>query len=113
MGDSKGVTFDRVSQLALLLPGVTEEISYGAPSFKVGKSMLARLREDGVFVLKCDSADREELIAAQPETFSVTPHYEKHPYVLVDLDRISEDHMEALLAIAWKMVAPEKLQDMA
>ncbi|CAN5664241.1 hypothetical protein BH11ARM2_BH11ARM2_00110 [soil metagenome] len=107
------MTFDRVSEIAAELPGVTEEISYGAPSFKIGKSMLARLREDGVFVLKCAPDDRDALIAAQPETFSVTPHYEKHPYVLVDLETISEAQLESLLGVAWRMVAPEKLQDMA
>ncbi|RYG37759.1 MmcQ/YjbR family DNA-binding protein [bacterium] len=111
MEDHLSMTFEEVSKMATGFPGVTEEISYGAPSFRVGKAMLARLREDEVFVLKCDPSERDGLIAAQPDTFFLTDHYAKHPYVLVNLESADPDQMRTLIERAWKMVAPKSFTE--
>jgi hypothetical protein len=47
------LSFEDVRQMGLALPGVEEGTSYGTPALKVGKKLLARLKEDGeTLVLK-------------------------------------------------------------
>src|SRR5947199_4980630 len=41
------VTFDDVRKIALAWPEVEDGTSYGTPALKVGKKLLARLKEDG------------------------------------------------------------------
>ena len=68
--------------MALALPATEERPSYnGTASFRVkSRTMFAREREDGESIaLKIDPGEREALVAMQPETFVVTPHYENHP----------------------------------
>jgi len=44
----------------LALPGVVEGSSHGTPAFRVGKKLLARLREDGEnLVLRVSFEERE------------------------------------------------------
>jgi len=105
------VTFDTVRRLALALPEAAEGTSYGTPAFKVRGKLFARLREEGdVLVVKAAIGHRETLIAARPEIYFVTPHYQDHPYVLVRLPVAEEAALADLLADAWAMVAPTRLR---
>jgi hypothetical protein len=103
------VAFDTVRSLALALPEVVETTSYGTPSFKLRRRMIARLRETGVLVVRIDLADKEFLIQSQPETYFTTPHYDGYPAVLVRLPEIDREELGGLLAAAWRFVAPPKL----
>ncbi len=42
-------------------------------------------------------ADRDELIAADPKTYYLKPHYEAYPCVLVRLSKIEPDALRDLL----------------
>jgi hypothetical protein len=104
------ISFDDVRTLALALPGVEEGTSFGTPAFRVKKKLLARLREDGeLLVLKCGFFERDALIAAEPETFLITPHYQDYPAVLVRLSLVHPDEFRDLLIVAWRSVAPARL----
>jgi hypothetical protein len=104
------MTFDASRKIALALDNVEEATSYGTPAFKVGGAMIARLRDDvGALVVKTGSIeDRDELIAADPETYFITDHYLKYPYILVSLARAEPDAVRDLLKGAWKVAAAEK-----
>jgi hypothetical protein len=96
------VTFEMVRQSALDLPGVAEGSSFGTPCLRVGKTLIARLKEDGVtLVLKIDLMERDILTETAPETFFVTDHYRAYPLVLVDLRTVALDQIESLLRRAW------------
>jgi hypothetical protein len=103
------VTFEEVRRIALSLPNVEEGTSYGTPAFKVGGKLLARLREDGdSLVVGTSFEEREEMMAAEPETYYITDHYLKYPWVLVRLSRVHSDALRDLLGRAWRLASASK-----
>jgi hypothetical protein len=103
-------TFDTVRELALALPEVEETTSYGTPSFKLRRKMLARLREEGdVLVVRIDIADKEFLIDSRPDVYFTLPHYDGYAAVLVRLPAIGREELGRLLEAAWHFVAPPRL----
>ena len=103
---------ETVRRLAAALPEVTERPSYGTPGFRVADRLFARARdEDAVLVAWTDSVeDRDALIAAEPNVFFTTPHYDGHPSVLVRLAAIGEDELREVLTDAWLARAPKRLR---
>ena len=107
---SPAVTFDTVRQLALALPGAEESTSYGTPAFKVKGKLFVRFHQDGEsLVVSADFADRELLLAEQPETFYITDHYLSYPWVLVRLSTMRADQISDVLRQAWRRVAPKSI----
>lgn len=104
------VDFAAVRQIALMFPGVEEGTSYGTPAFRVRGKLLARLWEDGAtLVLGVDVAERDGLLALEPETFFLTDHYKGYPYVLVRLACITPAELQRLFEAAWKRAASQKM----
>ncbi len=82
MKKNASITFDTVRRIGLVLPGVTESTSYGTPALKVKGKLMVRMWEDGeTMVLKTTFEEREELMAADPETYFITDHYLNYEYV--------------------------------
>ena len=76
---------------------------YGSPALKLGGRLVACLAsnksaEPGTLVLRTTFEQREVMIAEEPETYYLKPHYETFPVVLVRLARVSRDAMHDLLA---------------
>ena len=104
------VTYDMVKEEALKLSSVSEGTSYGTPCLRLGKTLLARLREDGeTLVLKADVMERDLLIEAEPDVFFTTEHYRGYPIVLVRLPKADIEHVGMLLRRAWFAAAPKSL----
>jgi hypothetical protein len=100
------MTFDAIRQIALALENVEEGTSYGTPAFKLRGELIARLRPDiDALVLRMGFAEREELMAADPETYFITDHYLNYEWILVRLVRVEEDAMRDLLRGAWRSAA--------
>jgi hypothetical protein len=98
------VTFEQVRKIALALQNVEESTSYGTAAFKTGGKLLARLKEDGdSLVVGTTFEERDEMLAADPETYYITDHYLKYPWVLVRLSRVSSDAMRDLLGRALRL----------
>ena len=104
-------TVDDVRRLVLGLPATTEKRSYGTPGFRVRDKLFARVHDDpGLLVVWCADVDEKEaLLAADPERFTTTPHYDGHPLVLVRLAAVDLDELAELLTDAWRVRAPAKL----
>lgn len=100
-----------VRRLALALPETTERLSYGTPGFRVADKLFARIRDEGdVLVLWCaDLGDKEALLAADPDTFFTTPHYDGYASVLVRMETVGAAELAELLADAWQARAPRRL----
>jgi hypothetical protein len=47
----------------------------------------------------------------EPETFVVTPHYENHPWVIVQLAAVDPEELAELLAEAWRMTASKRARE--
>ncbi len=104
------VTYEAVRDSALKLPSVTEGSSYGTPCLRVGKTLIARSREDGMtLVLKVDLLERDILIETQPDIFFTTDHYRGYPWVLAKLPKASLPQIEIILRQAWFAAAPKRL----
>jgi hypothetical protein len=98
------VTFQQVRKIAFSLENVEESTSYGTPAFKSGGKLLARLREDGdSLVVGTTFEERQEMMDADPETYYITDHYLKYPWILVRLSRVSSDALRDLLIRARRL----------
>jgi hypothetical protein len=103
------VTFETVQQLALALPEVTAGTSYGTPALRVRGKFFARLREEGILVVKVGNDAQEALVHMRPETYFITPHYAGSAAVLVRLAQIEEAELRELLLAAWRLNVPKRL----
>ena len=66
-------------------------------------------RSDVLAVRVVDEDDKEIMIAANPDAFFTTDHYNGYPAVLVNLPAIDIDELEKLLTSAWRTRAPRRL----
>lgn len=97
------VTFETVREIGLRLPDVVESTSYGTPALKVRGKLLVRLHQDlDKIVLPMPFERREEMMAADPETYFITDHYREYPYILVSLARVRADALPDLLNLAYR-----------
>lgn len=107
---SRPLSWAQVRRCFLALPGVVEGSSYGTPAFRVGKKLLARLREDGEnLVLRVSFEERDTLLAAAPELFHVIEHYAGYPAVLLRLARVKASDLPRIAELAWCTVAPRRV----
>lgn len=93
--------------VGLTLPGVEAGTSWGTDALKQHGSMIAcvptnKQAEPDSFVVCIDLAQRDELLAADPDVYYVKPHYEDYPCVLVRLKKVHPDAIRDLLTMAWK-----------
>ena len=101
--------FDRVRAAASGLPDVVETTSYGTPALKVGKKLLARIKDAGTLVLMCPLDEKEMLLEAAPEIYFETDHYKSWLAILVRIDKISVAELSHRLEQTWMRQAPKKL----
>ncbi len=103
------VTFADVRKIALSLENVEEGTSYGTAAFKTGGKLFVRLREDGESIVVATTfEEREDLLAADPETYYITDHYLKYPWVLVRLSKVHPDALRDLVKRAWRLASKPK-----
>jgi hypothetical protein len=101
-----------VREIALSLPETEERPSYGTPGFRVKDRLFARIREEGVLLVRCgDEGEKDFLLRADPDKFFTTPHYDGHPSVLVRLGAVDRDELAELLTEAWRVRAPKRLAE--
>ena len=108
---SKSITYDAVRRVALTFPNVEESTSYGTPALKVKGKLFVRWRNEedpDTIVLKMPFDQREELMAAEPETYFITDHYRNYPWVLVRLSKVHPDALHELLRIGYSNALPAR-----
>jgi len=106
----RGLTWGAFCARALELPGIETGTCFGTPALYVRKKFLCRLKEDGDSVaIKCDLADRDVLLEAEPQVFYLTDHYRPYPVVLMRLSRARPAVAMELLEQAWRRAAPKRL----
>lgn len=110
-------TQDDVRRIALALPGVEGSESPFAFSVAHGRARRGiawvwlervaprrpRVPNPGVLAVRvANVAQRDLMIAAEPDKFFTEPHYDGYPAALVRLDAVSAADLEVLLAEAWR-----------
>ena len=106
-------TVDDVREIALALPEVTEDQWYRTPAYKVAGKGFLRLRteaEGGLVVFVPDLGEKEALLAANPNAYYTTPHYDHYPIVLVNLAAVDRTEIRELITESWRIKAPVKLR---
>ncbi len=105
------MTEAEMRDIVLAFPGAEEGASYGHPSFKVRGKFFTRLRaEDASLVLSDVGFDeREMLMAADPGTFHLTPHYQNYPTVLARIERLDPGSLHSLLERRWRKLATKAM----
>ena len=104
-----GSSFETVRDIARGLPGVEEGTAWGVPALKLRGRLLAcmasnKAAEPDTLVVLLGFDQRDAMIADDPETYYVKPHYVGYPSVLVRLPRIERDALKDLLHAAWRFV---------
>jgi hypothetical protein len=116
---SESDPFERIRELCLALPDVTEKTD-GRPVFQVrGKSFVMCMdnhHNDGRLAVWCKAPPGAQgiLVEADGERFFMPPYVGPNGWVGVRLDRdVDWDELAALIADGWTMSAPKRLREQA
>ena len=100
--------FEALRAAARHLPDIVETTSYGTPALKVGKKLLARVKDAGTVVLICPLDEKEILFEAAPDIYFETDHYKGWPAILVRVHAIPPEELRQRLERIWQRQAPRK-----
>jgi uncharacterized protein YdhG (YjbR/CyaY superfamily) len=104
---------ERVRRCCAALPGVTEKLSHGTPSFFVEK-------DKGVFAMFADNHHQDghlavwlpvaeglqsAMIEEEPATYFKPPYVGSSGWIGIELARVRDDALEIHLREAWQLVA--------
>ncbi len=112
MQNAPVATEEDIRRIARSLPGAFERESYGGrPSWRTSPRMFAWIRDDpDALVVWVESLEaKEALIAADPDTFCTTSHYDGQPIVLVRFEAVGLDEARELVTDSWRVRAPRSL----
>lgn len=111
-----GVTehLTRVRRICSALPGTTEKLSHGEPTFfgkkKVYAMMSTNHHNDGHYAvwIPAPPGFQEAMIAAEPKKFYRPPYVGVKGWVGIELPEIDDDELGGLITEAWKIVTTKK-----
>jgi hypothetical protein len=105
----------RVRRLALALPGVSEKLSHGEPTFFVAKRVFVMVannhHSDGhtAIWIPAPPGAQAAMIADAPETYFKPPYVGVKGWVGVELPKVSDEILADLVRQAWQLTTPRAL----
>lgn len=106
----------RIRRVCAELPGVTEKLSHGEPTFFAGKRVFAMFANNhhndgriGVW-LPVPAGLQPVLIEANPTKYFRPPYVGGRGWIGIVLDEIEDEELAAHLHEAWHLIAPKKLR---
>lgn len=106
------VTYERVRDWALALPGATEVMveAWGHPTLRVNNKMFASgMAGHPTMTVKASIQEQAELIASDPGTYTVARYVGRYGWVQVTLAGVDPDELRELIIEAWRLTAPKRL----
>jgi len=104
------VDAEELRALALALPEAEERETWGHPTFRVRDKMFLTLAADGAAgTVKATLEDQSELVAQDPQTWSVPAYVGRHGWVGFVTARVDVGDLEPLVVEAWRSTAPKRL----
>lgn len=106
----------RLRRACLALPETTEQVAWGAPTFRVRKKIFAMFandhHRDGRVAAWCPvpTGVQPMLVARDPDTFFVPPYVGVKGWIGVVLDRVDDRELGELMVQSYCLIAPKKLQ---
>ena len=99
----------RALALGLGLPQVADGTAWGRPCLRAhGRMWVWWSPYVNAAVFRCDKAERDMLLEADPATFTLHSHYQAHPLILVRAGRIDPGWATTRLMRHWREVAPKR-----
>jgi hypothetical protein len=101
----------RVRRICLGLPGATEKLSHGEPTFFAKKRVFAMFsnnhHNDGHIAvwIPAPPGEQEALIASFPAIYYRPPYVGVKGWVGIELPHIGNEELAAHLGEAWKQIA--------
>jgi hypothetical protein len=108
---------DRVRKVCAALPETFEKLSHGEPTFFVRKKVFAMVsnnhHNDGHVAVLVPAAIgiQAQLIEADPKKFYRPPYVGVKGWVGIELPNVNDEELRLHIREAWKLIAPQKLQD--
>jgi hypothetical protein len=104
---------DDVRAIALTLPRTIERLVRDQVKFNVGRLVyLALSRDERTLGFAFPKAERDGLVAAEPEKFALPSAGDmRYHWVHVRLDAIDENELRELVVDAWRMCVPRYVAD--
>jgi hypothetical protein len=105
---------DRVRTACLAMPGVTEKLSHGEPTFFVNGRVFAMFsnnhHNDGHVAVCIPAApgEQQRLIASSPNIYYRPPYVGVNGWVGIELNQIGDDELGAHLTEAWKLIKAKR-----
>ena len=101
---------DTVRAIGRTLPDVEETTSWGAFALKVRGKMFVctainKAAEPNSLVVRMDFAQRDALVAEDPDVYYLKDHYVDYPCVLVRLSKVHPDALRDLVTGAHRFVS--------
>ena len=103
-------SFKTVESIGRTLPDVEVTTTWGQPTLKVRGKMFVciashKSAEPNSLVVMMAVADRDALVADDPDTYYLKEHYVNYPCVLVRLSRVRADALRDLVTGAHRFVS--------
>jgi len=107
-------TSDDVRRVAAELPRAYEVEVRGRSKYRVKQIVfVAFSRDEQDMGFGFPRAEREGLVASDPETFYLPGQADlRYQWVCAHLDRLGDDEMRELVVDAWRMCTPQMLHDL-
>ena len=108
------VTADDVREVGLALPRAYERLVRGRWKLRVGQIVFCAFSADETAMgFGFPKAERDGLIASDPETFFLPPAGDlRYQWVCAHLDRLEDDEMREFVVDAWRMCTPKMLHEL-
>ena len=105
---------ERVRKICLALPGATEKLSHGEPTWfakKVFCMFSNNHHGDGHIsvVMPAPLGVQATLIEAAPKKFYRPPYVGGAGWIGIELAKVSDKELKLHIHTAWRMIAPKKL----
>jgi hypothetical protein len=106
----------RVRRTCAAMPGMTEKLSHGEPTFFVRKKVFAMFannhHNDGHIAvwIPAHPGVQAMLIHNSPETYFRPPYVGVRGWVGIELEAIGDEELASHIREAWGLVAPKALK---
>jgi hypothetical protein len=104
----------RARRICMAMPGATEKLSHGEPTFFVRKKVFAMFsnnhHNDGHIALWIPAPPgmQAALINTAPKTYYRPPYVGVRGWVGIELDSIGDEELGSHIREAWEMIANKK-----
>ena len=115
LGSSGVEHLRRVRRICAALPGTTEKLSHGEPTFFVAKKVYTMFannhHDDGHIAIWIPAPPglQATLITTEPKKFFMPPYVGVRGWVGIELEEVDDDELGFHISEAWRLIAPKKV----